>query len=47
VVELRRMLDDAEEKIDSLNKHIVVLNGKIQELGGEVPSDKELEKYAL
>ena len=41
------MLDEAELKIDSLNKHIMVLTSKIQELGGEVPSDKELQKYAL
>lgn len=47
VAELRKMLDDADLKIDSLNKHIVVLTSKIKEMGGDVPSDKELDAYAL
>jgi hypothetical protein len=41
------MLDDAEIRIESLNKHITVLTSKIKELGGDVPSDKELDAYAL
>ena len=47
VMELRRMLDDAEDTITKLTKSIKILTKTITDLGGEVPSDKDLEKLAL
>jgi hypothetical protein len=47
VAELRKMLDDAENKINLLTNRIKVLTSKIGELGGEAPSDKDLEKLTL
>jgi|TARA_B110000285_G_C15125101_1_gene619644 hypothetical protein len=47
VAELRKMLDDSEETINKLNNRIKLLTQSINDLGGEVPGDKDLEKLAF
>lgn len=46
VPELKRLLEKAELKIEALQTKIKVLLRKIQELGGPLPTDEELEGLA-
>lgn len=47
VAELMRMLELAEDKIALLEKRILILSKQISEMGGEIPSDKDMEKLSL
>ena len=47
VTELMAMLEKSEEKIAILENRIKILTKQILEMGGELPSDKDMEKLAL
>jgi len=42
-----RMLEVAEDKITMLEKRIKILSKQITEMGGELPSDKDMELMGL
>lgn len=41
------MLEIAEDKISTLENRIKLLSKQILEMGGELPSDKDMEKLAI
>ena len=47
VNELMKMLEMAEGKIEMLEKRIQILSKQILEMGGELPSDKDMEMLSL
>ena len=47
VNELMKMLEMAEGKIEMLEKRIQILSKQVLELGGELPSDKDMEMLSL
>jgi hypothetical protein len=42
-----KMLEMAEGKIEMLEKRIQILSKQVLELGGELPSDKDMELLSL
>lgn len=41
------MLEQAEDKISALEKRIKILSKQILDMGGDLPSDKDMEMLAL
>jgi hypothetical protein len=42
-----KMLETAEDKIAMLEKRIKILSKQITEMGGELPSDKDMELLSI
>lgn len=47
VAELKKLLEKAEVKIEVSEKRIKILSKQINDLGGEVPSEKDLQKLGV
>jgi chaperonin cofactor prefoldin len=47
VPELKKLLDKAEDKIKTLEAKIRILTKQVKDLGGELMSDKDMEKAEL
>jgi kinesin family protein 5 len=47
VAELKKLLEKAEVKIEVSEKRIKILSKQISDMGGEVPSEKDLQKLGV
>ena len=47
VAELKKLLEKAEVKIEVSEKRIKILSKQINDMGGEVPSEKDLQKLGV